>query len=134
MADAGDDQGKSFAEERDSVLRIALAPLIWAGHFVLVYAATSVVCVKLVEHATAFAWLRIGIGAVTVLALAAIATVGWRSWRQWDFLDDYDYVHDKAVEEHRHEFLGHAAFLLAVISFIGVAYVAMPTAFVRSCT
>ena len=74
-----------------------------------------------------------GIGIATAIALVAILVIGWRSWKQWDFLDDYDYVHDLAVGEDRHEFLGHASFLLSIISFIGVCYVAMPAFFLTSC-
>ncbi len=123
----------SWAEESDSIWRIAFGPLIWATHFVLTYGGTSIACFKLFRHDWAFPSLRVGIGAITVLALAGIAVVAWRSWRRWDYLDDYDYEHDEAVEEHRHEFLGHAAFLLAVLSAVGVVYVALPAIFVNSC-
>jgi len=52
---------------------------------------------------------------------------------QWDYLDDRDYEHDLARKEDRHEFLGHASFLLSIISFIGVIYVAMPVLFLETC-
>lgn len=70
---------------------------------------------------------------LTALALGGIALAAWRSWKQWDFLDDYDYSHDLAREEDRHEFLGHAAFLLSIVSFVGVIYVAMPVWLAGSC-
>lgn len=127
------DELRSWAEERDSIWRLAFGPLIWAAHFVLVYGGTSVVCFKMYELDWAFPFLRASIGALTALALVGVGVVAWRSWRRWDFLDDYDYEHDKAVEEDRHEFLGHAAFLLAVVSAIGVIYVAMPAIWVNSC-
>lgn len=124
---------ESWAEERDSIWRIASGPLIWVAHFVLTYGGTSVVCFKLVEFDWAVPFLRGSIGVITLLALAGIGWIAWRSWRQWDYLDDYDYEHDRAVEEDRHEFLGHASFLLAVLSGVGVVYVALPAAFVESC-
>ncbi|HET7410064.1 MAG TPA: hypothetical protein VFJ13_07670 [Paracoccaceae bacterium] len=124
---------KSWAEERDSIWRIAFGPLIWAVHFILTYGGTSVVCFKLFDQPWAMPFLRGSILAITVLALAGIGIVAWRSWQRWDYLDDYDYEHDRAVEEHRHEFLGHAAFLLAVLSGVGVIYVALPAAFMDSC-
>ena len=125
---------ESWAEERDSLWRIALGPLIWVVHFVLTYAGASVVCAKLVgEQDWAMPFLRISIAVITVLALAGIGWVALRSWRRWDYLDDYDYEHDRAVEEDRHEFLGHAAFLLAGVAFIGVIYVALPAIYVAAC-
>lgn len=124
---------KSWAEEKDSIWRIAFGPLIWAMHFVLTYGGTSVTCFKLYDYPWAMPFLRISIAVITVLALAGIGTVAWRSWQRWDYLDDYDYEHDRAIEEDRHEFLGHAAFLLAVLSGIAVIYVALPAIFMSSC-
>ncbi len=124
---------KTFSEEQSSLWLIALGPTIWALHFIVCYAATAVVCAKLESAAQDGGLLRVVIGGATALALAAIAWIGWRSWRQWDFLDDWDYVHHKPVTEHRHEFLGHASFLLACLSFVGVLYVALPAVFVEGC-
>ena len=127
----GDEQ--EFSEEADSIWRITFAPLVWTLHFVISYGTTAVWCAKLAVPGAPIPLLRLGIGALTVLALALIAWVGWRAWRQWDFTDDWDYVHEEGVSEERHEFLGHAAFLLAIVSFIGVIYVAMPALFIGSC-
>ena len=120
---------KEFAEESDSIWRITFGPLIWAVHFGASYAATAIVCAKGGDVDV----LRTGVVALTAAALAGILYVGRRAWRQWDFLDDRDYEHELAREEDRHEFLGHAAFLLAIVSFIGVAYVALPTLVIGSC-
>lgn len=123
---------RELGEEADSLVRIAAAPLIWAAHFVLCYGATSLVCVKFAPDGPETT-LRIALGVLTVAAVAAIAWLGWRSWRQWDYPEDHDYVHDEATEEDRHEFLGHAAFLLAVISLIGVIYTALPVLMLPGC-
>jgi hypothetical protein len=124
---------KSWAEERDSIWHIAFGPLIWVTHFVLTYGGTSVACFKLYEFGWAMPFLRGSIAAITALALVGIGIVAWRSWKRWDYLDDYDYEHERSVEEDRHEFLGHAAFLLAVLSAVGVVYVALPAIFMDSC-
>ena len=127
----GDEQ--EFSEEADSIWRITFAPLVWALHFVTSYGATAVWCAKLAGPGEPIPFLRLGIAALTAVALAMIAWVAWRAWRQWDFTVDWDYVHDQGASEDRHEFLGHAAFLLAIVSFIGVVYVAMPALFIESC-
>ena len=124
---------KTFSEEQSSLWLIALGPTIWALHFIACYAATAGVCAKLDRLAEDGWLLRAMIGTATAVALALIAWIGWRSWRQWDFLDDRNHVHHRPVTEHRHEFLGHASFLLACLSFVGVLYVALPAVFVTGC-
>lgn len=124
---------KTFPEEQSSLWLIALGPTIWALHFVVCYAATAVVCAKLDGLAEDGWLLRAVIFGATAVALALVAWIGWRSWRQWDFLDDRDLVHHRPVTEYRHEFLGHASFLLACLSFVGVLYVALPAVFVAGC-
>ena len=123
-------QAKEFAENADSLWRITLGPLIWALHFIACYAATAVWCAKVGGAPDP---VRIGIGVLTAVALAGILRVAWGSWKQWDYLDDYDYAHDAATTEDRHEFLGHAAFLLCVVSFIGTVYTALPALFAGTC-
>lgn len=126
---------ETFAEEQEqaSLWRIAFGPLIWSAHFLASYIASALVCAKLGGGETAITGLRLGIGGITIAAIVGIVWVGWLGWRQWDFLDDLDHVHDRPLEEDRHEFLGHASFLLAVISFVGVVYVAMPALFGGGC-
>jgi hypothetical protein len=131
------EEEREFSEERASLVRITLAPAVWAAHFVLSYASTAVYCSRWGEgEATIYAF-RIAIAAGTVVALAAIAWLGWRGWRQWDARVGRSgrQVLEDLVEEHeaRHEFLGHAALLLAIISFVGVVYTALPVALIGTC-
>lgn len=113
--------------------RITLGPLVWGLHFLVSYASTAVYCAKFAPADGDILAFRLAIGGLTLVALGGIAVTGWRAWRQWDFLDDYDYEHDAAVGEDRHEFLGHAGFLLAIIAFFGVVYVTLPVLFIGSC-
>lgn len=128
-----DEERKTFAEESDSLWLITLGPLIWILHFLICYGLTAMVCAKLGGNADWLQILRIVIAVVTIIALGGIGITAWRAWRQWDFLDDFDYSHGLAFEEDRHEFLGHASFMLAIVSFIGVVYVALPALFMRTC-
>ncbi|SIO00382.1 hypothetical protein [Vannielia litorea] len=120
---------REFRAEFHSLWRITFCPAIWALHFTLSYCATAIVCAK----GGSVEMLRLGIGFGTLVALAAIAWLGWRSWRQWDLLNDREWENDAGSSEDRHQFLGHAAFLLSIISFIGVAYVALPALLIGSC-
>ncbi|MBM2292988.1 hypothetical protein JQX09_12855 [Sulfitobacter pseudonitzschiae] len=118
-----------FRSEAVSLWRITFGPLIWAVHFAACYGATALVCAK----GGAVDGLRLGIGIGTVVALVAIVWLGWQAWRQWDLVRDRDWENDQGTGEDRHQFLGHAAFLLTVISFIGVSYVALPALLIGTC-
>lgn len=127
-------ESEEFREERDSLWRLALPPTIWALHFVASYGAAALVCARLGGDAQAVVALRGGIVALALVALVAIGALGRRAWRQWDMMRDREWENDQAHGEDRHQFLGHAAFLLAVISAIGVIYVTLPALLVEGCT
>ncbi|MBW3097062.1 hypothetical protein [Pseudohoeflea coraliihabitans] len=126
-----DEERRTFREEASSLWLITLGPALWAVHFTVVYAATAVVCAKL---GTAYLpYLRLGIAALTLIAVGAIAVIAWRSWRQWNYMTNQEYSHGQPTGEHRHEFLGHAAFLLAVLAAIATLYTALPAVFIAGC-
>ena len=124
---------QEFREEQASLVRITFGPLVWAVHFVLSYAGTAVFCAKLDAPQEAIQALRWGIAAATLLALGVIAWLGWHSWRQWRAGNEDIWEDPAATSEDRHQFLGHAALLLAVISFIGVVYTSLPALLSASC-
>ncbi len=124
---------EEFREERDSLWRLSLGPVVWSLHFVISYGAAALICARFADLPDANFWLRAGIAALTVLALAIIGTLGWRAWKQWDMMRDPEWENDQSHGEDRHQFLGHAAFLLAVISAIGVIYVALPIFLTEGC-
>lgn len=121
---------KEFAEEAESLFRITLAPLVWAVHFVACYAVISLACAK---GALAFGPSRAGLLALSAAALVAIAWLGWRSLRQWGPKNLTEVPQEVGVPEPRHQFLGHAAFLLSIISFIGVVFVTLPLVLIGGC-
>ena len=123
------EEAREFRAESMSLWRITFSPVIWALHFAACYGATAVICAKGVSVDA----LRLGIGIGTIAALAGILWFGWRSWRQWDIIRDRDWENDTGTSEDRHQFLGHAAFLLAIISFIGVVYVSLPPLLIGTC-
>ena len=74
---------REVAEEGESLLRITLAPTVWALHFVASYASAAIYCAKRASGAEDIAVLRIGIGLGTIAALATILWLGHSAWRQW---------------------------------------------------
>ncbi|WP_334062437.1 hypothetical protein [Limimaricola cinnabarinus] len=123
---------REFSEERESLWRIAFAPTIWAFHFIISYAAVSVYCFK---FGALFDMniLRFALIAMTALMLAAIAWIGWRAFLRWDVRDTGEFTNPEGSAEDRHQFLGHAGFLLALVSFIGVVYDTLPLILLGSC-
>lgn len=115
-----------FRGATGSLFRIALAPTVWAFHFLFCYAGAAVWCAK-VGTPEGVTFLRLSILGLTLLALAAIGWQGWHSYRQWAPHDHDDHVEGPI------RFLGHAGFLLSIISFVGVVYVALPALFIESC-
>ena len=107
------------------------APLIWAAHFCVSYGTAAVWCAKVGTDAGTLRWT---IGLFTLVALAGIALVGWRAWRQWNYSPGENYDHPTADSENRRQFLGHAGFLLAGVSAVGVIYVTLPAFLTGGCT
>lgn len=128
-----DEESREFSEEAESIWRITFGPLVWAGHFIISYAAASVICVKFPDLPHGVAGLRIGLGVLTLVALGLIARIGWNAWHSWCFFKTVIVEDTLGDAEDRHRFLNHAAFLLAVVSFIGVFYAWLPAVFIGSC-
>lgn len=125
-----DEEHRAFREEADSLWRITLAPVTWVAHFLLSYIVAAVVCAKV---PALLGTARIGLLAATVVTLAVIVWLGLRAWRQWDWNNTGDYTNPEGEAEDRHQFLGHAAVLLALISAIGVIYGTLPVLVLDSC-
>jgi len=124
-----DEDKREFAEEQASLFRITLAPLVWAIHFVVCYGLVAVTCAKGWDIAA----VRTGLLIFSAAALAGIGWVGFAAWRQWNVAETGDFVNRGGRAEDRHHFLGHAAFLLSVISVVGVVFVSLPLIMIGGC-
>ena len=118
-----------FAEEQASLFRITFGPLIWALHFLACYGLVAVACAKGADIAMVRILLLLG----SVVALGGIGWVGYGAFRQWNVVETGDFVHRRGHAEDRHHFLGHAAFLLSIISAIGVIFVSLPLVMIGGC-
>ncbi|ALG91368.1 MAG: hypothetical protein CL814_06375 [Confluentimicrobium sp.] len=125
-----EEERREFAAESESLWRLTLAPVTWALHLVLCYATVSLACARqLFPVDTARIWL---IGA-TVLALALIGWQGWRALQQWNVRNTGALSHPEGKAEDRHQFLGHATFLIALISAIGTVFTSLPLLLLEGC-
>ncbi|WP_375261687.1 hypothetical protein [Palleronia sp.] len=113
-----------------NLFRMILAPSIWAIHFLLAYCTAAIWCAKGLGDPDTLTLIVTG---YTAAAEVVIVILGLKMWTQWDYLDDYDYVHSESTDEHRREFLGHAGFMLACLSFVAVIFNTMPAWFAGTC-
>lgn len=118
-----------FAEEQASLFRITLGPLIWAVHFCVCYGLVAVTCAKGWDIGS----VRLSLLLFSAVALGGIAWIGREAWRQWNPRQTGDFVNRRGRAEDRHHFLGHAAFLLAIIAFIGTVFVSLPLILIGGC-
>ena len=125
-----DEDRREFHEEAESLWRITLAPLTWVAHFVTSYGVAAVICAKAPALLDA---ARIGLVLGTVTALTVILWLGWRAWRQRELRHAGNFANAVGEADHRHQFMGHVAVLLAMISAIGVIYGTLPVLLPDTC-
>ncbi|MBV7486861.1 hypothetical protein [Bordetella sp. BOR01] len=97
-------------------------PLVWAVHFVFIYAANGVFCARpalygLWVDAALSVW---AMGAAAVLAIAAIALIYWRQQARWPQTDEPGFF----------RWVAGALSLLAVIAII---WQTLPVLLVPAC-
>ena len=129
------DHHDEFSTGVGLLLKITLAPVIWAFHFTISYGGAAVWCAKYLEGGDIM-HLQIGLGVLTLVSLIGIALcgfVGWRSWTEGGYGEGGAQA-GLADDESRNRFLGHIAVLLAVVSFIGVIFDVLPVMLIGSCT
>lgn len=110
---------------------LVVAPSVWMAHFLVTYATVALGCGRWGQAASA-GGLATAIGVYTLAALAGIAacvTAGLRARRGGLPVTRLD---DDTPESRRH-FLASATILLALLSMIGVLFVAAATWLVPVC-
>ena len=118
--------------EVESLWTLFTAPVVWAVHFLVCYIGAAVYCAKRDLIPLDFGSVRIGIAAVTLVALVLILASAWLAWRQWGF-GLYDPPHDEPNRHDRRRFQGFATLLLSGLSFIAVIYVGLAALFISEC-
>jgi hypothetical protein len=118
--------------EVESLWTLFTAPVVWALHFVGCYGAVAIYCAKAANLSFGFDTVRLGLAGFTVAALAMIVLSAWLAWRQWGF-GTGDPPHDQPTRKGRTLFQGYATLLLSGLSFVAVAYMAIPLIFIAEC-
>jgi hypothetical protein len=108
-------------------------PVVWAVHFLVCYIGTAIFCARAGDPEADLAPVRLGIGAITLVALAVIAFVGIEADRRSGPGLVFECPHDEDTVRERRQFLGYATLLLAGVSFIATLLVALPALVIPSC-
>ncbi|MBW3672407.1 MAG: hypothetical protein KY432_12140 [Acidobacteria bacterium] len=120
---------QQISEHNQSLWRLTVSPLIWAGHFLACYLTAAIWCAKFDGGLMP---VRGAIAVYTILALMGIGITGWRGYRRHDY-GTATVPHDFDTPEDRHRFLGFATLLLSGLSFVAVIYAGMVAFYFRSC-
>ena len=120
-------------KEIESLWTLITAPVIWAVHFLVCYAGAAVFCARAAALGLGFDAVRIGIAAVTAVALAAILVAGVLAFRQWEYGPEDPPPHEKPTRADRVLFQGFSTLLLCGLSFVAVVYQALPALLITDC-
>lgn len=119
-------------EERESLWKLTVSPVIWSAHFLLSYITAAIWCAKMAGPGGALTGVRLAIAVYTVLALAGIGMTTWLGFRRHRF-GTTTATHDFDSPAGRHGFLGFAVVLLSILSAIATIYVALAAVFIGTC-
>jgi hypothetical protein len=106
-----------------------LAPAIWALHFMLCYATIVAACGRFAGGASGLPTLIAAYTAAAMAAIGALFVHGWRRHR-WQLPAD---THDDDTPEDRRHFMAWTTMLLAGLSLVATAFVALAAFLVGGC-
>jgi hypothetical protein len=114
-----------------SLWSLAIAPCVWAAHFLACYLTVAIWCEKYAAQSK-HEWLLGLVASYTAVAFLLIALVArwsYRRFRQGDPPIPYDF--DEPTDRTR--FLSYTGCLLSALSAIATLFTALVFLFVRSC-
>jgi len=110
---------------------VAVAPGVWAAHFLLSYATAAVWCAKQGSDAP-LSMARVAIAAFTGVGLIALGGVGLRGLRSFRSRAGKPRM-DIDTSMARHQFMGFTLLSLAGLSAVAIVYQALAAVFIGSC-
>ncbi len=121
-----------YGRTEDTLWTLIAAPTIWGFHFLISYFYAAYRCAPNADTFKPIYDVRIVVGVVTVVALVLIGLTFRRAWREWR-RKGAGVRHDRDTEEDREHFLEFSTLLLAALSFVAVAFEAMPVLLITDC-
>lgn len=111
-----------------SLWTLIVPPTVWAVHFLFSYLWAALRCAKIGAFASFPTLYALG----TLVALLVIVSAGVIAWIQSRIPGD-DPPHESGTDVDRLRFLATATLLLAGLSFVAVAFTALPVVFLQDC-
>lgn len=121
-----------FGRTDDTLWTLIAAPTIWGAHFLFGYLLVAFRCAPNAEVFAPVGGARAAVGAATLVALVLIALIFRRSCREWR-QRGATVQHARDTAEGREHLLEFSTMLLAVLSFVAVAFDALPVLLITDC-
>lgn len=116
---------------RERLWWLVLAPSTWAAHFLACYLTAAVWCAKSAKPSSLvpIQGLIAGYTVVAIVVIAVIGTLSFRSSR----IASSTMPHDVDSPDEHAQFVGLAALLLSLLSFVATCFTALVFFYVRTC-
>lgn len=116
---------------KQTLWALALAPTVWAVHFLFCYVYTAIRCAKggPLENLED---VRIAIAVATLVGLIIVVASGYVAWAQ-SLVEGDPPPHQESTDEDRLRFLAVATLLLAGLSFVAILFTAIPAMVFQDC-
>lgn len=111
---------------------LAIAPSLWAAHFLACYLTAAIWCAKAATAAGDLGPVRPAIAVYTALALAGVAAISWHAWRRFA-QGEGDGPRDEDSPVDRERFLAFATLLLCGLSAVATIYTALAGVWIGDC-
>ena len=128
------------AFERDSLFSLIAGPLVWTGHFLMLYVFSAIACAKGFFHDEMLGVRVVQLfgAAVTVVAVVLILDAMMLSYRRWRGMPSDGHPapsppHDASDVASRRRFMAYAGLLLSGLALIATIWETLPIVFFATC-
>lgn len=126
-----------MVSQSDSLFSIIVGPLVWVGHFLVVYLTTAIICAKGLFDLTvlSISIVPLVVGAATLMAASLVIAGTVLAYRRCSRLgwDAPDLSLDRSDTDSRRHFMAYAGLLLGGLSLLAIVWEALPVALIDSC-
>jgi hypothetical protein len=116
---------------RHTLWALIASPTVWALHFLFCYVYASILCAK-GGRLEPLDDVRLAIAIATTISLLLVVVCGYFAWRE-TLIEGDPPPHQESTDEDRLRFLAVATMLLSGLSFVAIAFTALPAFVFGDC-